>query len=245
MVVVNHVTTRSLCNQWQNWHNNKIRHIRNAKDITDMEYVFLELVILNGCWAKVIFSEINSMIKQMILFFNALKTSFKTVKLKNYSVGSKQTTVNTKNAPDKQMKIKQTLFCRRIFLRSFRRFYRRDILKGSPDPNNFNFGINVGKSRIRHRSSMRERLWNWTRSSSIDFESIQQIIIQFKSRSMSDPTLSDNLFEKIKWLGAGLNIQIFIQIILSRIVTVSFLDGGNPKSSNFFFSSACNDIFHS
>ena len=149
-----HVTIRSLCNPWQNWHKSKIHHIQNAKDITDIIYVFLVLVILNGCWAKVIFSEINSMIKQMILFFNVLKTSFKFDKLKNYSVGSKQTTVNTKNAPAKQTKIKQTLFCRRIFLRSFRRFYRRDILKGSPDPNNFNFGINVGKSRIRHGTTL-------------------------------------------------------------------------------------------
>ena len=150
-----HVTTRSLCNPWQNWLNSKIRHIQNAKDITDMEYVFLVLAILNGCWAKVIYSEINSMIIQMILFFNVLKTSFKFDKLKNYSVGSKQTTVSTKNAPTKQMKIKQILFFRRIFLRSFRRFYRSDIFKGSPDSSNFNFEINVGKSRIRHRTTLK------------------------------------------------------------------------------------------
>ena len=120
-----------------------------------MEYVFLVLVILNGWLTKITFSEINSMIKEMILFFNALKTSFKSVKLKNNSVGSKQTTVSTKNAPTKQMKIKQILFFRRIFLRSFRRFYRSDIFKGSPDSSNFNFEINVGKSRIRHRTTLK------------------------------------------------------------------------------------------
>ena len=70
----------------QNWRNNKIHHTQNAKDITDTEYVFLVLVILSGCWAKVIYSEINSMIIQMILFFNALKMSFKYVKFKNFSV---------------------------------------------------------------------------------------------------------------------------------------------------------------
>ena len=80
-----------------------------------MEYVFLVLVILNGCWAKVIFSEINSMIKQMILFFNALKTSLKSVKLKNYSVGSKQTTGNTINAPAKQMNKTDIIFSSDFF----------------------------------------------------------------------------------------------------------------------------------
>ena len=55
-----------------------------------MEYVFLVLVILNGCWAKVIYLEINSMIIQMILFFNALKMSFKFDKFKNFSAGLKK-----------------------------------------------------------------------------------------------------------------------------------------------------------
>ena len=55
------------------------------------------------------------------------------------------------------------------------------ILNGSPDPSHFIFEINVGKRRIRQR----------TTSSSICFESIWKFIIQFISRSMSDPTLFD------------------------------------------------------
>ena len=52
------------------------------------------------------------------------------------------------------------------------------ILKRS-DPSNFIFEINVGKSRIRHR----------TTPSSIDLET------QFQARFMSDPHLSDGDFK--------------------------------------------------
>ena len=59
-------------------------------------------------------------------------------------------------------------------------------IKGSLDQSHFIFEINVGKSRIRHITTL-----NLNDISSIDFESIQKFIILFQSRCMSDPTLSD------------------------------------------------------
>ena len=70
------------------------------------------------------------------------------------------------------------------------------ILKGSPDPSHFIFEINVGKSQIRHRTTLNwndaifNRFW-------VDLE------IQFLSRSMSDPPVSVIYFKnKTAWVWA-------------------------------------------
>ena len=70
--------------------------------------------------------------------------------------------------------------------------------KGSPDQSHFIFEINVGKSRIRHITTL-----NLNDISSIDFASIQKFIILFQSRCLSDPT--PTLISKIKWLWSELS----------------------------------------
>jgi len=68
------------------------------------------------------------------------------------------------------------------------------ILKGSPCPSHFILQINVGKRRIRHKTTLNlndvifDRFW-------VDLE------IQFQSRSMSDPSLSDIDFKDKNGLG--------------------------------------------
>ena len=55
------------------------------------------------------------------------------------------------------------------------------ILKGISDPGNFSCEIDVGKIRIRHKTTMKlDRL-----------KSIEDDFIWIPSRSMSDPSLSD------------------------------------------------------
>ena len=56
-------------------------------------------------------------------------------------------------------------------------------LKGSSDPSNCIFEINVGKSRIRHKTTLK------LNDKFLDV--LNGSVIQFKKRSMSDPTLSD------------------------------------------------------
>jgi len=69
-----------------------------------------------------------------------------------------------------------------------------DRFKGSSDPSHFIFEINVGKRRIRHRTTLE---FNFQ----IDSKSIEDAVIQIQSRSMSDPTLSDNDFKnKMAWI---------------------------------------------
>ena len=77
--------------------------------------------------------------------------------------------------------------------------------KGSSDPSHFIFGINVGKGRIRHRTTLNlndgifNRFW-------VDLE----IVVQFKSRCISDPTLSDiDSKNKMAWVWTTLNIFHF------------------------------------
>ena len=70
---------------------------------------------------------------------------------------------------------------------------QRTTLKGSPDPSHFIFEINVGKRRIRHRTilNLNDLIFNRFR---LDPE------IQFQSRSLSDPPLSDIDFKnKMAW----------------------------------------------
>ena len=57
-------------------------------------------------------------------------------------------------------------------------------------PSHFIFEINVGKSRIRHRTALKLNFL-------IDSKLIENNVIQIQSRSTSDPTLSDFAF-KIK-----------------------------------------------
>ena len=67
------------------------------------------------------------------------------------------------------------------------------ILKRS-DPSNFIFEINVGKSRIRHRTTLNLHKVIFHRFV-VDLE------IQFQRRCMSDPTLSDIDFRnKMTWV---------------------------------------------
>ena len=69
-----------------------------------------------------------------------------------------------------------------------------ELLKGSSDQSHFIFEINVGKSRIRHRTTLN--------SNDIIFDRFwvgQEI--QFQSRSLSDLTFSDiDLKNKMAWI---------------------------------------------
>ena len=60
--------------------------------------------------------------------------------------------------------------------------------KGTTDPIHFIFEIIVGKSRIRHRTTLDFLMIN---DISISSKSIEYAVIEIQSRSMSDPTLSD------------------------------------------------------
>ena len=66
--------------------------------------------------------------------------------------------------------------------------------KGSLDQIHLIFEINVGKSRIRHSTILKL-------NSLADSKSTEDQVIQIQSRSMSDPTLSDNDFKnKMAWV---------------------------------------------
>ena len=56
--------------------------------------------------------------------------------------------------------------------------------KGSPDQSLFIFEIDVGKGRIRHRTTQETNFL-------IDSKSTENDVIQIQGRSMSDPPLSD------------------------------------------------------
>ena len=56
--------------------------------------------------------------------------------------------------------------------------------KGSSDPSNFIFEIIDGKSRIRHRTTLKLNFQIYSKL-------IGDVVIQIQSRSMSDPTISD------------------------------------------------------
>ena len=73
--------------------------------------------------------------------------------------------------------------------------------KGSSDPSRFIFETNVGKSRTRHRTTLNlnEIIFN---RFGVDLE------IQFQSRCMSDPTISDIDFtNKMAWVWTTLKIS--------------------------------------
>ena len=57
------------------------------------------------------------------------------------------------------------------------------FVKGSSDPNYFIFEINVGKSLIRHRPTLK--------LNDEFLDRLQDGVIQIQSRCMSDPLLSD------------------------------------------------------
>ena len=85
-------------------------------------------------------------------------------------------------------------------------------LKGSSDPNHSIFEINVGKSRIRHRTTL-----NFNKR---HFQSIlSPSRIQFQSRSLSDPTFSDiyckNIMALVWRLWTTLNQSPFLNLTLS------------------------------
>ena len=73
------------------------------------------------------------------------------------------------------------------------------MVKGSPDPSHFISSINVGKGRIRHKTTPEFKF-------QIDWKPIEDDIIQIQSRSMSDPTFSDIDFKnKMAWVWTTLN----------------------------------------
>ena len=89
-------------------------------------------------------------------------------------------------------------------------------IKGSP----FLFEINVGKSRIRHRTTMHfnDAVFNWFW---VDLE------IQFQSRSMSDPSLADIDFKnKMVWVLTTLKDRIFY--VEKPICRLKILDFERP-----------------
>ena len=61
------------------------------------------------------------------------------------------------------------------------------LIKGSSDPSHFIFGITVGKSRIRHTTTLKVNN-EFLNRLKIDF---QDGVIQIQSRYMSDPSLSE------------------------------------------------------
>ena len=78
------------------------------------------------------------------------------------------------------------------FATRFKIIWPRPIFKGSSDPSHFIFGKNVGKRRIRHRTTLN------LNESSVDFDSIQKFII---SRVVVCRfRLFSTLISKRKWL---------------------------------------------
>ena len=71
------------------------------------------------------------------------------------------------------------------------------LFKDSSDSSHFIFEITVGKSRIRHATTLK-----WNDEFLLDRLKIEDDVIQIQSRSISDPTLSENSDSdfKIKWL---------------------------------------------
>ena len=66
--------------------------------------------------------------------------------------------------------------------------------KGSPHRIHFIFEINVGKRRIRHRTTLQLNFW-------INPKSIEDVVISIQSRPMSDSTFSDIDFNhKMAWV---------------------------------------------
>ena len=73
-------------------------------------------------------------------------------------------------------------------------------IKGSSDPSHFIFEINVGKKRIRHRTTPKlnsRSAQNWLKMTSYKFRVVLCRIRQF-------PTL----ISKIKWLRSGLSLKL-------------------------------------
>ena len=76
---------------------------------------------------------------------------------------------------------------------TFQKLRIKQIIKGSSDSSHFIFEINVGKRRIRHRTTLNltdaifNRFW-------VDLK-VNLSILQLQSCFMSDPTLSDNDFK--------------------------------------------------
>ena len=86
---------------------------------------------------------------------------------------------------------------------------RSDLVrfKGSPDRSHFIFEINVGKSRIRHRTTLN------LNDVVIDIESIEKLIIQFQRRCLSVPPLSDiDLKNKTAWVLTTLKIKVLTHL---------------------------------
>jgi len=88
---------------------------------------------------------------------------------------------------------------------------RWTILKGSPGLSHFIFEINVGKGRIRHRTTLNsndatfDRFW-------VDLE------FKFQSRSMSDPLLSDtDSKNKMAWVWTTLKTLCSVCEIMEDI----------------------------
>ena len=79
-------------------------------------------------------------------------------------------------------------------LRYFYMFY----FKGSTDPSHFMFEINVGKSLIRHRTTLK--------LNDEFLDRLQDDVIQIQSRCMSDQPLSDiDLKNEMTWVWNILN----------------------------------------
>ena len=70
------------------------------------------------------------------------------------------------------------------------------LVKGSLDPSHFIFEINVGKSRIRHTTTLQ------LNDEVLDRLKIDEDdVIEIQSRSMSDPTFSDIDFKnRMDWV---------------------------------------------
>ena len=94
------------------------------------------------------------------------------------------------------------------------RKFNQDKIKSSWDPNHFIFEINGGKSRIRHRTALNLNgiIFNWFW---VNLE------IQFQSRSMADPTLSDIDFKnKLAWVWTTLKLGIIV-LVHDALLTVT------------------------
>ena len=79
--------------------------------------------------------------------------------------------------------------------------HSKQNFKGSSDPSQFIFEINVGKRRIRHWTTLNFNggIFNWF---------WVNLKIQFQSRSMLNPTVSDIDFKNtIAWVWTTLNLN--------------------------------------
>ena len=83
--------------------------------------------------------------------------------------------------------------------------------KGSVGSSHFIFEINVGKKRIRHRTTLKLNF-------QIDPKSTEDQVLKIQSRAKSDPPLSDiDSKNKMAWVWTTLKLKTIYKTMKSRL----------------------------